>query len=84
MKPGNIMLDENYYIKLIDFGEAKIIDPYDIETDSSHSRKSGKSMSSSGASSFFGRLKTKNNGDNNGTSIKKVKKTGTFVGTSAY
>lgn len=29
IKPGNIMLDENYNMKLIDFGEAKVVDKYD-------------------------------------------------------
>jgi serine/threonine protein kinase len=28
LKPGNMMLDENYNLKLIDFGEAKVIDKF--------------------------------------------------------
>jgi serine/threonine protein kinase len=28
IKPENIMLDSNNYIKLIDFGEAKIVDSF--------------------------------------------------------
>lgn len=31
IKPENIMLAANYYLKLIDFGEAKIVDAYESE-----------------------------------------------------
>ena len=33
IKPGNIMLDEEFYIKLIDFGEAKPVDRYEDNFD---------------------------------------------------
>lgn len=32
IKPENIMLGANNYIKLIDFGEAKIVDTYDTNS----------------------------------------------------
>jgi len=57
------MIDNNYFTKLIDFGEAKIVDNYDDAI----SMNSKRSLSSDGQSSFFGRLLKKDD-----TSIKRV------------
>ena len=70
------MIDNNYFTKLIDFGEAKIVDNYDDAI----SMNSKRSLSSDGQSSFFGRLLKKDD-----TSIKRVQRhKGTFVGTASY
>lgn len=29
LKPDNVMISDDWIIKLIDFGEAKVVDPYD-------------------------------------------------------
>ena len=39
LKPHNIMLDANYNVKVIDFGEAKRIDEAEIPTGNSVLRK---------------------------------------------
>ena len=70
MKPANIMLNSQSNVKLIDFGEAKIVDNYEVVCNSP------KSVRSDGQSSFFGRVL-----NNNKT---KRKKDGTFVGTHLY
>ena len=55
---------QNYYLKVIDFGEAKVVDCFDNESTLSkqktRKRRTGErdsfSGSSDGASSFFGRI----------------------------
>ena len=87
------MYGTDHYIKVIDFGEAKVVDCFmDNESMFSHQSKTSKmtrtrknrtgrpdsvSGSSDGASSFFGRIGK----DNKKT---KVVKKGTFVGTPLY
>ena len=46
------MISDDWIIKLIDFGEAKVVDPYENGSVSGHNE----SIVSDGASSFFGRL----------------------------
>jgi protein kinase A len=36
LKPDNIMISNNKYIKIIDFGEAKIVDNYETASNLSH------------------------------------------------
>jgi serine/threonine protein kinase len=79
------MVDENYYIKLIDFGEAKIVDNYEEESKYSSQgnseyggRHGSKSGSSDGKSSYFGRMLRSGNKRNG------IPKAGTFVGTPLY
>ena len=57
------MIDNNKYIKIIDFGEAKIVDNYETASNLSHFQStkrnnnvSSQSVSSDGTSSFFGKL----------------------------
>lgn len=38
IKPGNIMIDDHYYIKLIDFGDAKVVDKYEWLDDNKSNR----------------------------------------------
>ena len=67
LKPGNIMIDQEQYIKLIDFGEAKVIEKEET-FDDVKSVNSLKSRSSSNHSkfdtksdndSYFGRMFTR-------------------------
>lgn len=88
IKPGNIMLDENYNMKLIDFGEAKVIDKYD-DMDEANSMFSKPSVlnknelvsQSSFGESYFSRYMHLNNNRKN-----KVNQPhrGTFCGTPQY
>jgi serine/threonine protein kinase len=82
LKPGNVMMDQNNYLKLIDFGEAKIVDNYDTSSSASDiqnmRRMSHITISDGGQSSFFGRLNTLGGGKN------KYKRQQTFVGTPMY
>ena len=59
-KPANIMLDSRSYIKLIDFGEAKIVDPFVEEEKKTNSRRGSVQISdlesSSDAGSYFGKM----------------------------
>lgn len=77
LKPANIMIDKDDYVKLIDFGEAKIVSPEEelrfTNMMSQIERKN--SRSSDGQSSFFGKLRNKQS---------KKKPRGTFVGTPLY
>lgn len=79
LKPGNVMIGYNNYIKVIDFGEAKIVDNYDSASNQSemNHRRNSHITSSDGQSSFFGRI---------GTIGKKnpLKRKQTFVGTPMY
>ena len=68
------MLNENWTIKLIDFGEAKVVDNYESVASSRN-----ESLASDGASSFFGRLQT-----NKPNQKLNVIRKGTFVGTPVY
>ena len=83
MKPANIMVDSRSYIKLIDFGEARIVDNYELEEKVSQSSLYARQETSSdGEGSYFGRTLTKK-----GKSTKKAGKTkdvGEFVGTPMY
>lgn len=74
MKPGNIMIDQNDYIKIIDFGEAKIVDKYKDEEQVIQHIKKQETFSDD--SSFFGRMKSMRG--------KREKSEGTFVGTALY
>lgn len=82
LKPGNIMLNNMGYIKLIDFGEAKILDSQEedksmvITTLHSNDKKP---LSSDGQSSFFGKVLKSSMARG-----RKKKTGGTFVGTSYY
>lgn len=76
LKPGNIMIDEFEYVKIIDFGEAKIVDAYE---DEENFKRFGQDNSSDGDSSFFGRLKPGKK-----EKEKKKERSGSFVGTALY
>lgn len=90
IKPENIMLAGNNYLKLIDFGEAKIVDAYeseDIEDESDDEQQNVRqsmnrrtSVRSDATSAFFRRVAKKDQS----AKKKKQPKTGTFVGTSLY
>lgn len=74
------MMDENNYIKVIDFGEAKIVDNYDTKSSIQsevNNRRLSVITSSDGQSSFFGRIGTIGNKN-------KYKRQRTFVGTPMY
>ncbi len=79
------MLGANNYIKLIDFGEAKIVDTYDTnsndpsegDTQVRGSMNRRTSVRSDATSAFFRRVTKKEQN-------KKKSKMGTFVGTSLY
>ena len=92
IKPGNIMIDENFNIKLIDFGEAKVIDEDLDDRTSTYSKISiykpvtdggsnGISGSSAGGESYFTKFLMGGVGKKN---EKKQKNRGTFVGTPYY
>lgn len=71
------MVCTNKYIKIIDFGEAKIVDNYEeIKSDKNSYERRG-SVISDGQSSFFARLK-------NPKRDTKFGRKGTFVGTPHY
>jgi serine/threonine protein kinase len=72
------MLDNNHYVKVIDFGEAKIVDNYEKASNQSDvNRRQSILTSSDGQSSFFGRIGTLGNKN-------KLKRQCTFVGTPMY
>ena len=84
------MLDEHNYVKLIDFGEAKIVDNYETEsqvlpTGSSDTlggrRVSIAAGSSDGKSSYFGRYLGRGSAKKQQSLLKRK---GTFVGTPSY
>lgn len=90
-KPCNMMIDENKYIKVIDFGEAKIVEKSELDDaqsiiskTSKYSKRSGinrQNSNSSEAESYFGRMLTKKP---NHKPTTKQKHRGTFVGTPFY
>lgn len=74
------MVCKNKYVKIIDFGEAKIVDNFEeIKSDNRSAEKPHRrgSAISDGQSSFFTRLK-------NPKSNTKLDRKGTFVGTPYY
>jgi serine/threonine protein kinase len=72
------MIDARSYIKIIDFGEAKIVDNYDEESKMSAGSYGNRYETSSDGDSYFGRMLNKK-------SVKKKRKhNGTFVGTPLY
>lgn len=73
------MIGNNNYLKLIDFGEAKIVDNYETSSSQSeiNNRRNSHITSSDGQSSFFGKIGTL--GAKN-----KLKRKHTFVGTPMY
>jgi serine/threonine protein kinase len=75
------MLNENYYLKIIDFGEAKIVDYYESSSSQSDVNVSNRRMShitsSDGQSSFFGKI-------GGIGKAPKYKRQMTFVGTPMY
>jgi len=50
------MLDNQSYIKIIDFGEAKIVDNYEEESKFSNSSYGNRNETSSDGESYFGRM----------------------------
>lgn len=87
LKPENIMLAANHYIKLIDFGEAKVVDNFEDDAYVSNDqvsdveRKDARrgSVKSDATSAFFSKVLKKDKKE-----PKKKKEKGTFVGTSLY
>ena len=76
------MLSSNNYVKLIDFGEAKVVDSYEEDASKSHDRSGDNrraSVRSDATSAFFSKVLKKEKKND-----KKKKKKGTFVGTSLY
>ena len=68
IKPGNIMLDEEFNVKLIDFGDAKVVDKYEWLDDSkSNTSKLSKHLqlmevvSESSGRSFFSKYLNEKN-----------------------
>ena len=45
LKPGNVMIGNNNFLKIIDFGEAKIVDNYDTGSNQSEIKNLGRRSS---------------------------------------
>ena len=54
------MIDARSYIKIIDFGEAKIVDNYEEESKMSSGSYGNRMETSSDGESYFGRMLNKN------------------------
>ena len=83
LKPANVMIGHNNYLKLIDFGEAKIVDNFEDNARNSNDQNTGDrrqslSAKSDGTSAFFYKVLRKDKNQKN------RKKQGTFVGTQMY
>ena len=76
---------ENLYIKLIDFGEAKIVDTFDCYGDTSSknetNRSSGEDETRSDGASFFSKMLGFNS---EAKAVRQKRGGGTFVGTAMY
>ena len=79
------MLAANNYIKLIDFGEAKVVDNFEDDAFDTNDQQTSEHMARRGSvksdatSAFFTKVMKKDK-----KKPKKKKEKGTFVGTSLY
>ncbi len=70
LKPANVMIGHNNYLKLIDFGEAKIVDNFEDNARNSNDQNTGDrrqslSAKSDGTSAFFYKVLRKDKNQKN-------------------